>query len=82
MAPAADRPDGIAILSFFSYLPHIGPYVQSEMEKVGISVDLEISTLVRPTIDRARRETTVDLIVRSLRAKSAGEVPSTFKAVE
>jgi hypothetical protein len=75
-APAADRPDGIAMLSVFSDLRHIGPYVQAEMEKMGISVDLEDSTLVRPAIDRARRETTVELIVRSLRTKFADQVPT------
>jgi hypothetical protein len=46
------------------------------MEKMGISVDLEDSTLVRPTIDRARRETTIDLIIRSLRTKFADQVPA------
>jgi hypothetical protein len=75
-APAAERPDGVAILSVFSDLRHIGPYVQTEMEKMGISVDLEDSNFVRPTIDRARRETTVDLIIRSLRTKFAGQVPA------
>jgi hypothetical protein len=75
-APGAERPDGVAILSVFSDLRHIGPYVQTEMEKMGISVDLEDSTLVRPTIDRARRETTIDLIIRSLRTKFAGQVPA------
>jgi hypothetical protein len=74
-APAVDRSDGIAMLSVFSDLRHIGPYVQAEMEKMGISVDFEESTLVRPTIDRARRETTVDLIIRSLRTKFADQVP-------
>jgi hypothetical protein len=75
-APTAERPDSIAILSVFSDLRHIGPYVQTEMEKMGISVDLEDSTLVRPTIDRARRETTIDLIIRSLRTKFADQVPA------
>lgn len=75
-APAADRPDGVAMLSVFSDLRQIGAFVQAEMERMGISVDLEDSTLVRPTIDRARRETTVELILRSLRTRFAGQVPS------
>ncbi|MBI5131526.1 MAG: hypothetical protein HZA66_18975 [Rhodopseudomonas palustris] len=74
-APAADRPDGVAMLSVFSDLRHIGAFVQAEMDKMGISVDLEDSTLVRPTIDRARRKTAVELIIRSLRARFAGQVP-------
>ncbi|WP_076866146.1 hypothetical protein [Bradyrhizobium mercantei] len=36
---------------------------------MGISVDLEDSTLIRSAIDRARRQTTAELIIRSLRTK-------------
>jgi hypothetical protein len=45
------------------------------MEKMGIQVNFEDSTLVRPTIDRVRRETSIDLILRSLRSKF-GQVPA------
>jgi hypothetical protein len=46
------------------------------MEKMGIPVNLEDSTLIRPTIDRVRRETSIDLILRSLRSKFVGQVPA------
>jgi hypothetical protein len=46
------------------------------MEKMGIPVNLEDSTLIRPTIDRVRRETSIDLILRALRSKFAGQVPA------
>lgn len=75
-APAAERPDSIATLSVLSDLRGIGQRVQAEMEKMGIPVNLEDSTLIRPTIDRVRRETSIDLILRSLRSKFVGQVPA------
>jgi hypothetical protein len=75
-APAADRPDSIATLSVLSDLRGIGPRVKAEMEKMGIPVNLEDSTLIRPTIDRVRRETSIDLILRSLRSRFSGQLPA------
>lgn len=44
--------------------------------RTGISVDLEDSTLIGPTIDRARRKTAIELIVRLLRMKFLDGVPA------
>jgi hypothetical protein len=61
----------------------IGPPVQSEMEQMGIPVNLEESTLVRATIDRVRQETvkkaSIDNIVKFMRSRFRNDVPTDLK---
>jgi hypothetical protein len=82
-APASERSDILTKLSVLSDLRGIGPRVQSEMEKMGIPVNLEESTLVRATIDRVRQEsvknTSIDNIVRVLRSRFQDKLPTDLR---
>jgi hypothetical protein len=82
-APASERSDILTKLSVLSDLRGIGPRVQSEMERVGIPVNLEESTLVRATIDRVRQEsvkkTSIDNIVRVLRSRFQDKLPTDLR---
>jgi hypothetical protein len=72
-APASERPDVIAKLSILADLRNIGAQVKSEMDRMGIPVNIEDSTLVRPVIERVREETlhasSIDSITRVLRSR-------------
>jgi hypothetical protein len=72
-APTSERPDVIAKLSILADLRNIGALVKAEMEKMGIPVNIEDSTLVRPIIERVREETlhasSIDSITRVLRSR-------------
>jgi hypothetical protein len=64
-APASEQSDALIKLSVLSDLRGIGPRVQSEVEKMGLPVNLEESTLLRGTLDRVRTETSIDDILDS-----------------
>ena len=72
-APTSERPDVIAKLSKLADLRNIGAQVKAEMERMGIPVNIEDSTLVRPVIERVREETlhasSIDSITRVLRSR-------------
>jgi hypothetical protein len=72
-APTSERPDVIAKLSILADLRNIGAQVKAEMERMGIPVNIEDSTLVRPVIERVREETlrasSIDSITRVLRSR-------------
>jgi hypothetical protein len=78
-ARASERSDILTKLSVLSDLRGIGPRVQSEMEQMGIPVNLEESTLVRATIDRVRQESakkaSIDNIVRFMRSRFQNHLP-------
>jgi hypothetical protein len=82
-APASERSDILTKLSVLSDLRGIGPRVQSEMERMGIPVNLEESTLVRATIDRVRQEsvkkTSIDNIVRFMRSRFQDKLPTDLR---
>lgn len=82
-APESERPNAVTKLSVLSDLRGIGPRVQSELEKMGIPVNLEESTLLRGAFDRvrneARAETSIDDIIEVLQARFPGELPADLK---
>lgn len=72
-APTSERPDVIAKLSILADLRNIGAQVKTEMERMGIPVNIADSTLVRPVIARVREEErhagAIDSITRVLRSR-------------
>jgi hypothetical protein len=78
-APASEQPDALTKLSVLSDLRGIGPRVQSEVEKMGLPVNLEESTLLRGTFDRVRAETSIDDILEVLEARLPGALPADLK---
>jgi hypothetical protein len=71
-APASEQPDALTKLSVLSDLRGIGPRIQSEIEKMGLPVNFEESTLLRGTFDRVRTEAAVDDILEVLKARFPG----------
>jgi len=78
-APASEQPDALTKLSVLSDLRGIGPRVQSEVEKMGLPVNLEESTLLRGTFERVRAETSIDDILEVLEARLPGALPADLK---
>jgi hypothetical protein len=78
-APASEQSDALIKLSVLSDLRGIGPRVQSEVEKMGLPVNLEESTLLRGTFDRVRTETSIDDILEVLEARFPGALPADLK---
>jgi hypothetical protein len=82
-APASERSDILTKLSVLSDLRGIGPRVQTEMERMGIPVNLEESTLVRATIDRVRQEsakkTSIENIVTVMRSRFQDKLPADLR---
>jgi hypothetical protein len=78
-APASERSDILTKLSVLSDLRGIGPRVQTEMERMGIPVNLEESTLVRATIDRVRKKTSIENIVTVMRSRFQDKLPADLR---
>jgi hypothetical protein len=78
-APASERSDILTKLSVLSDLRGIGPRVQTEMERMGIPVNLEESTLVRATIDRVRKKTSIEYIVTVMRSRFQDKLPADLR---